>query len=257
MSLPAFRIVLITGANSGVGYATSKVLATATTTPSFHVIMTGRSFEKVQKAKAELEQEISATATGTLTALQLDVTDAKSVEDVAKYVKENHGHLDALINNAANGSRDSDLVTRLRLCFDTNVIGAALVAQTFRPLLLKSSNPYSIWVSSGAGSIKLSSEPGRDPANLDNDEAYRASKAALNMVMQCEHRDWHKKGLKTLALSPGFVVSNLRGTSEEMRNPGGKAGDPIVAGQTILGVLEGKRDDDAGKLVHKRGVYPW
>ena len=77
------------------------------------------------------------------------------------------------------------------------------------------------------------------------------------MVMLCEHRDWHKKGLRSFALSPGFVVSNLRGTSEAMRNPGGMAGDPTISGETILAVLEGKRDGEAGKQIHKDGVHPW
>jgi hypothetical protein len=66
--------------------------------------------------------------------------------------------------------------------------------------------------------------------------------------------------MKVFAMCPGFVVSNLRGTTEEMRNGspfGMQAGDPMVSGQTLLSIIEGKRDDDAGKFVHKDGVYPW
>jgi hypothetical protein len=56
---------------------------------------------------------------------------------------------------------------------------------------------------------------------------------------------------------PGLVRSNLRGTSEEARNAGGRAGDPKVSGETILSIVQGKRDEDVGKLVWKDGVYPW
>ena len=49
----------------------------------------------------------------------------------------------------------------------------------------------------------------------------------------------------------------LRGPSEEAISGGGRAGDPIVSGQTILSVIEGKRDADVGKFVHKAGTYDW
>lgn len=53
------------------------------------------------------------------------------------------------------------------------------------------------------------------------------------------------------------MVSNLRGEAEEERSAGGAAGDPEVSGQTILQIIEGERDGDVGKFVHKDGVYPW
>jgi hypothetical protein len=58
-------------------------------------------------------------------------------------------------------------------------------------------------------------------------------------------------------VSPGFVVSNLRGTSEEERSGWGGAGDPAVSGQLILEILEGERDGDVGKFVWTEGVHPW
>jgi hypothetical protein len=59
------------------------------------------------------------------------------------------------------------------------------------------------------------------------------------------------------SLCPGLVESNLRGTSEEQRKVGGMALSPETSGQTILSVIEGKRDVDDGKFVHKDGVYGW
>ena len=83
------------GANSGVGFATAKVIASAA--ESFHVIMTGRSLEKVETAMAEIE---TAGVKGSLSAVQLDVTDEKSIAQAVKVVQAEHGHLDVLINNA-------------------------------------------------------------------------------------------------------------------------------------------------------------
>lgn len=154
MSSPP-RVVLITGANSGVGLAASKVLAT-TSDDHFHVIMTGRSLDKVLAAKKEIELADPDTASR-LSAIHLDVTDSSSVQEAADQVSRTWGRLDALINNAAVGNIQSpDVGVRLQKCLETNVVGAAVVADRFRPLLLKSAGkPYSIFVSSGAGSVSV------------------------------------------------------------------------------------------------------
>jgi NAD(P)-dependent dehydrogenase (short-subunit alcohol dehydrogenase family) len=142
---------------------------------------------------------------------------------------------------------------------DVNAVGPAVVAAAFRPMLLKSENPYSIFVSSGAGSMGRSSDPTQPlyRGGLPNGGAYRASKAALNMIALQEFIEFGEMGLKVFAMSPGFVKSNLRGTSEEEISGWGGAGDPIVAGETMLKIVRGERDADVGKLVTKDGIYPW
>lgn len=244
--------VLITGANSGVGFATAKVLATAPET--FNVIMTGRSLEKVNSAMQEIKKD---GITGSLEVQKMDVTDGDSIERAVKYVEEKYGHLDVLVNNAGVAPKDDDIKNRMQVTMDTNVVGPAVVAEAFRPLLLKAAKPYSIFVSSAMGSFGYFSE-GRMPPNRKHD-AYRSSKAALNMIALGESKVFGAQGLNVFAMCPGLVVSNLRGTSEEARNgiEFGGAGDPLVAGKTILSIIRGERDSDVGKFVHKDGVYPW
>lgn len=87
--------------------------------------------------------------------------------------------------------------------------------------------------------------------------SYRMSKAALNMLARMEDFNHKKKGLKTFVMCPGLVESNLRGKSEGARTGGGNAGSPIVSGETMLSIIDGRRDADAGLFVHKDGVYPW
>ncbi|KAH8799174.1 short chain dehydrogenase/reductase [Xylogone sp. PMI_703] len=246
----ASRIVLITGATTGVGFAASKVIANAS--KHFHVIMTGRSLEKVEAAKSEIE---ASGIIGSLSAMHLDIVDENSIAKAVQLVEARHGRLDALINNAAIGNGDPDIKTRYRLSLETNVIGPALVAAAFRPLLFKSQNPYSIFVGSGGGSVSRSAMIQK--YKIEYDDAYRASKAALNMVAIIEWREYHEKGLKVFIMCPGFVISNIRGKSEEARLWGGAAGDPAVSGNTLLSILQGERDADAGKLIHKDGIYPW
>jgi len=254
----SLRTVLITGANSGVGLATIKVLTSAST--DYHVIISARSISNAQIAKSEIEAENPRSASR-LSIVQLDITDGASISRARDFVEKEFGHLDALINNAASGNGDPDVYTRYKICMDTNVVGPAVVADVFRPLLLKSSNPYSIFVSSGAGSFGRAIERfngTRDkPPEPTNGGAYHVSKAALNMLALREHHAYVDKGLKVFAVSPGFVVSNLRGTSEELRTGWGKAGPASVAGETLLSILDGKMDADVGKLVYKDGVYDW
>ena len=247
----ASTIVLITGANSGVGYATSKILAEAS--PNYHIIMASRSLPKLDAALSELS--FLSTIKGTLSALQLDVIDQNSISAAAAQVEQSYGHIDVLINNAAIGCRDPDLAKRLRISLETNAIGPALVSAAFRPLLLKSKNPYSFYVSSGQGSLERAST--ETAQLLSNAEAYRTSKAAMNMIALNEKIEYAGKGLKVFVACPGFVRSNLRGTGEDARSGWGKAGDPEVSGRMVLDIVSGKRDGDVGKFVWTNGTYPW
>ncbi|KAK7890752.1 hypothetical protein LTR67_007961 [Exophiala xenobiotica] len=277
MSSP--RIILITGANSGVGLATTEVLTTTPAT-NFHVIMTGRSLSKLDQARTDLIARHPNTTdiSSRLTTCHLDVLDDASIQSALTTISSRFGHLDALINNAAIGNSSDNVRDRFTACLETNVTGAAVVAERFRPLLLlrkpeaeneNKNKPYSIYVSSGAGSFARTGgyqtsrpstgglPPPPPPPSPRNPDAYHASKAALNMIALLEHRA-HGHEINVFVMTPGFVVSNLRGTDENLRTWGGMAGDPMVAGRTLLSIVQGERDADAGAgLVHKDGVFGW
>ena len=163
-----------------------------------------------------------------------------------------------LVNNAGVGGLHLDTKDSFDRCLATNVTGPALVAEAFRPLLLRSSKPYSIYIGSGERTLlRNAMQKPPSSANIRGGGAYQVSKAALNMLAMLEYRDYGGEGLKVFVVSPGFVRSNLRGTSEEEREGWGQAGDPEVSGRIVLGVVQGERDADVGCLVHKDGVYPW
>ncbi|EED24314.1 short-chain dehydrogenase, putative [Talaromyces stipitatus ATCC 10500] len=151
----------------------------------------------------------------------------------------------------------SDIRSEFRLLMETNVTSPTVVATSFRPLLLRSSNPYSICASSGAR-IVLRNAIRRTPdhAQIGNQShgAYQISKAALNILAVLQARDFGDKRLKVFAMSPGFVRSNLRGESEEARSGWGRAGDPDDSERLLLNIGGVERDEDVGCLVHKDGV---
>ncbi|CAF9921143.1 MAG: hypothetical protein ALECFALPRED_001719 [Alectoria fallacina] len=248
MSSPSAVVVLITGANSGIGYAASKVIASASA--KYHVIMASRSIEKGNAACSAIQ---AAGIKGTTSSIQLDVTDESSIAAAVKAIESDHGRLDVLVNNAGIASRAPTLKEQLERTFSTNVVGAAIVAEAFTPLLLKSAEPYLLHISSTLGSLSLS---GEFDYGIDA-RAYRMSKAALNMLMVRVSMTLGKHGVKVFAVCPGLVESNLRGEGAQERSAGGKAGDPEVSGQTILRIMEGGRDADVGRLVNKDGVVAW
>lgn len=86
---------------------------------------------------------------------------------------------------------------------------------------------------------------------------YHVNKAALNMLALREHILYTGKGLKIFVMCPGFVVSNLRGTTEKLRSGWWKATSASISGKFLLNISNGKRGSDVGKFVWKDGVYEW
>jgi len=241
-------IVVITGANIGVGLATARWLALAS--PKYHIILASRNPEKNAAALADIQA--TPNIKGTTSTVTLDVDDNKSIIAAAEAVASEFGRIDVLINNAGLASFAKDLETQYHECLTTNAIGAALVTEAFKPLLLKSLQPKLLFITSSLGSIENQQDPttyAYGPVYV----AYRVSKAAMNMIMSCYYTELKEKGAKVWGLCPGYVHSNLRKESEPA--PGALSAD--TSAETIETVLDGKRDADVGKVVHKGGVYPW
>lgn len=239
------------GANSGIGYATTKVIASQ---PNHHVIMACRDTRKGEQAQSEIQ---SSGIRGTLSLQQLDVSDDASIAAAVETISKVFGRIDVLISNAGITAPEAPNGRgKLRAIFETNVFGAMLLAEAFVPLLLKSSKPYLIQVSSLVGSLGLATDP-KDPFYATEWDEYRMSKSALNMLTVQLHKKLQDRNIKVFSFCPGLVRSNLRGTTEEAVSAGGAAGDPIESGKGIMDILEGNRDAETGRFVHKDGVWPW
>lgn len=242
------------GANSGIGFAIAKELAAAP--EPFHIILAGRTLDKVNSAIADIKA--AGHHETELTPLHLDVTNNDSIEKAAFTVKDKFGRLDVLINNAGIAPEGPDLESMFNSTFTTNVTGPVLVSSAFRSLLLASSAPYSIYIGSSVSSLTMITDPGSSyHVTTAGSNAYRASKAALNMIAMHEQIEVADTSMKVRILCPGFVVSNLRGTSEEARTAGGYAGDPGSSARLVLSVLRGERDGDASGLITANGVASW
>lgn len=91
----AETIVLITGANQGLGYEVVKKLAAEN--KSFKIILGSRDQAKGEKAVSEVSNLASNTSVDTV---QIDVTSDESVEKAVKTIDEKYGRIDVLFNNA-------------------------------------------------------------------------------------------------------------------------------------------------------------
>jgi NAD(P)-dependent dehydrogenase (short-subunit alcohol dehydrogenase family) len=215
-----------------------------------------RSIEKGEAAIKEIEAKLLP---GSVSLIQLDVTDDESINNAVAKVDKEFGHLDILINNAGiQVYDDSPLSNRLRKTFETNSIAPAVVSEAFLPLLKNSTRARLIYVGSGLGSIARKLDKNWNTATALS-LPYRMSKAALNMLIAYDHIELEPFGIKVHGVCPGYVVTNLSGTGEkgiQQRKEKG-AGSPASSGQFILSIVEGKRDRDAGTLVYKDGVHPW
>jgi NAD(P)-dependent dehydrogenase (short-subunit alcohol dehydrogenase family) len=158
---------LITGANKGLGFETARQLLAA----GHYVWIGARHTGRGQQAADQLGAGF----------VQLDVTDDASVAAAAETV----GELDVLVNNAGiSGGRiapSEATADDMRRVYETNVFGVVRVLHAFIPLLEDSSAPVVVNVSSGVGSLGLSSDP-EGPWSDVNYPVYASSKAALNML---------------------------------------------------------------------------
>lgn len=242
--------VLVTGGNNGVGLATCQLFAAQ---PNYHCIMASRSLEKGQKALASIQ---SSNPSSSISLVQLDITSDASIAAAVEEVRARHGHLDVLINNAGICPVDFSRSV-LRDCLETNTISPAIVTQAFMPLLLQSSNPRLVYVTSALGSIQTR---GNSKIGAYNEayKVYRISKAALNMLVACDAWEYKDK-VKVFAYCPGYVISDLAGL-REAKEKAGIAKSPDGSARGLLVIAEGKRDEENGLFLHgeKAGeLYPW
>jgi NAD(P)-dependent dehydrogenase (short-subunit alcohol dehydrogenase family) len=226
---------LITGANKGLGHEAARRLLAA----GHDVWVAARDPERGRRAADELGARFVA----------LDVTDDTSVAAAAQQV-EAAGGLDVLINNAgiSGGRIPAGEVTPddVRRVLETNVVGIVRVTQAFVPLLARSPNAVIVNVSSGMGSLAVTTDPERLESTIVG-LAYPMSKSAVNMLTT-----QYAKALPNMrvnAVDPGYTGTDFnehRGTQTVEEGT-----DAIVAMAQI------GPDGPTGTFVDRHGTVPW
>ncbi|MFI4937308.1 MAG: SDR family oxidoreductase [Candidatus Berkiellales bacterium] len=201
------KIAVISGANRGLGLATSEALANQ----GYLVVMLGREKDKIERAAAHLkEMQLNVIP------YQVDITKDDQVKKLKETLANQFDHIDVLINNAGiilerlddnfNASlsvMDED-INLIRQTFETNTLGSLRLCQALMPLLKKSKSGRIVNVSSGMG--QLSAMDGYWPG-------YRMSKTALNALTRILHSELREENspIKINSICPGWVKTDMGG----------------------------------------------
>lgn len=198
------KVVLITGANRGIGFETARELGEQ----GMVVVLGARDLDKGKAAAAKL------IAKGiTAEALKLDITVPADHAAAFDYLEKQHGKLDILVNNAAITVKDRSphvSIEALREIFETNFFGLVALTQTLLPLIKRSPAGRIVNVSSVMGSLTLLSDPKSWIYELKA-FAYGSSKSALNAFTVCLAHELRDTKIKVNSADPGWVKTDMGG----------------------------------------------
>lgn len=202
----SIKVALVTGANKGIGFEVARQLGQQGIT----VLLGARTKAAADESASKLHNE-GIQAIG----VQLEVTNAAHIAELASFINEEYGRLDILVNNAgilvgAHGY-DGDF---LRDSFEVNTFAPFFITEALLPLLLKSDAGRIVNQSSALGSIGFM-ETNEQVQKLAT-PAYSASKAALNMLTAYWAQKWKDTHLKINAAHPGLVRTQMGGENAEL-----------------------------------------
>jgi len=201
------KIALITGANKGIGLETARQLGTQGIT----VLIGARDEERGREAERAL-REGGADAHF----VQLDVTDAKSVQRAAEWIDGEYGRLDILVNNAGTasvtrqgGAPSQTSLDDMRAVYEINVFGVVAVTNAMLPLLHRAPAARIVNVSSEVGSITAQTDPASPLAQMPASVQYPSSKSALNMITAMYAKELRDTPIKVNAANPGYTATDF------------------------------------------------
>ena len=186
------KVVVITGASSGLGEATARYLAERGAT----VVLGARRLERLQTLVAEITR-----ADGKASARATDVTDPAQVQALVDGAVNDHGRIDVLLNNA--GTMPHSPLERRKIddwnrTIDTNIKGVLYGIAAALPHMQRQKSGHIINVSSVAGH-KVG----------QNNAVYAATKTAVRVLTEGLRQEVKPWNLRTTIISPGAVATEL------------------------------------------------
>lgn len=249
------KIVIVTGASSGIGEATAKLLSSN----NYKVYGTARNPKSTETSSYEM--------------LPLDITDEVSIHNFVNEVIKREGKIDLLVNNAGYGlvgPIEETSMSQIRSIFETNVFGTIQMTKEVLPHMRNNG---------GGTIINLSSLVGRIP--FPGMGIYSASKHAIEAFSEALNHEVRNLNIRSILIEPGFTKtkfeantivsenkillydsfrSHIRSVIEIMLKT---ADEPESIAETILRVASEKKpkiryagSSSAGKLLFLRKIVP-
>lgn len=218
------KTALITGATSGIGRATARILAKN----NYKVILCGRREDRLAELQDELSQRTEVHT------LLFDVRHKKQVAESIASLPENFSKIDVLINNAGNAHgldpiQTGDLKDWDDM-IDINVKGLLYVSRAIIPGMVDRRCGHIINIGSIAGKEVY-----------PNGNVYCASKHAVDAINQSMRMDLNQYGIRVGAINPGMVETEF----SEVRFKG----DSARAASVYRG-LEPLKPEDIADIIH-------
>lgn len=208
------RTVFLTGATSGIGAATARLLAGS----DFRLVLCGRREERLTELKAELSVKTE------IHTLAFDVRDQAATESAISGLPDNWSNIDILINNAGNAHglspiQEGDLAD-WEAMMDINVKGLLYVSRAILPGMVNRNNGHIINIGSIAGKEVY-----------PNGNVYCASKFAVDAITNSMRLDLNKHRIKVTGIHPGLV--NTEFSAVRFKGDQNRA-DQVYRGMTPL-----------------------
>jgi NADP-dependent 3-hydroxy acid dehydrogenase YdfG len=218
------KTVLITGATSGIGKATARILAEK----NYNIIICGRRAERLAELKKDLSEFTEVHI------LEFDVRDKKAVFENISSLPEAFSKIDILINNAGNAHgldpiQNGDL-DDWDAMIDINVKGLLYVSKAIIPKMIEQKSGHIINIGSIAGKEVY-----------PNGNVYCASKHAVDALNNSMRMDLNSYGIRVGAIHPGMVETEF----SEVRFKG----DTERASNVYKGV-KALQADDIADIIH-------
>lgn len=237
------KIALVTGAGRGLGWELTRQLIEK----GYYVIMGVRDVQKGLQARDELAQPQAAEV------IRLDMEKPTYFSTVYDQIANTHGHLDVLVNNAGvmldgdlmGNSAATILPERLKKTFAVNFFGIVELTNSLLPLLLKSTAPSIVNISSTMGSLHMLATVPAMPKTF----AYNTSKAALNAYTLHLAALLSDSPIKVNAVHPGWVKTDMGGEAAPLEVADAVA--PIIAL-----IMEGEQAP-TGRFLHQGQEVAW
>lgn len=225
------KIILVTGASTGIGLATVHALA--------------KKGHRVYGVSRSIIHENDSC----FQAIQMDVTDDSSVRNTVKEILAKEGRIDVLINNAGNGIASPLYAVPISVAkaqFEVNFFGIVRVSNAVLPGMISSNAGLIINISSIAGLI-----------GLPYQGLYSASKFAIEGYSQSLRMELFKTGIKVAVVNPGdfktaftssryilplnfpdeALSSNFNAAVHSMEEDENKGGDPAEVAATVCKIV--------------------
>lgn len=227
-------VVAVTGASSGIGEATARLLAAR----GAKVVLGARRTERLDRIVAELNAS-GAAARGTV----VDVTRRQDVDAFVDCAVDSFGGLDALVSNAGVASlgpfADGDVDEWMSM-IDVNLRGVLHGIAAALPVFLRQGHGDFVTNVSTAG-LKIVPEMG----------VYAATKNAVRTVMEALRQESTDGVIRTTGISPGYVRTDLAATDGQIES-GSHMPDfaiaPDAVARAVAFALEQPRDVEIGDL---------